>query len=80
MAFKVDDEVVVANRGYYRGEVGVVQHIVRRRGVVRRQAVDNAFNPIGSPYYEEYDEVWVLLDNGVWMQAFELRTVLKEGW
>lgn len=80
MAFKVDDEVVVANRGYYRGDVGVVQHVVHRRGVVRRQAVDNAFNPIGSSYYEEYDEMWVLLDSGLWFQDLELRIVLKEDW
>ena len=76
--FKVDDEVVVASRGYYRGEVGVVQHVAHRRGVVKRQAVDSAFNPIGSLYYEEYDELWVLLDNGVWMQDFEIRHVIED--
>lgn len=80
MAFEVGNEVVVSNRGYYRGDVGVVQHIVRRRGVVRRQAVDSAFKLIGSSYYEEYDEMWVLLDSGVWFQDLELRLVLKEGW
>lgn len=78
--FKLGDEVVVANRGSYRGEVGVVQHVAHRRGVVKRQAIDNAFNPIGSPYYEEYDELWVLLDNGVWFKDIELRMVLKEDW
>jgi len=80
MAFKLGDEVVVASRSYYRGDVGLVQHVLHRRGVVKRQGVDSAFNPIGSPYYEEYNELWVLLDNGVWMQDVELRLVLKEGW
>jgi len=78
--FKLGDEVVVANRSYYRGDVGLVQHVLHRRGVVKRQGVDNAFNPIGSPYYEEYDELWVLLDNGIWMQDVELRLVLKDEW
>lgn len=78
--FEIGDEVVVANRGYHRGEIGVVQHIAHRRGVVKRQAVDGAFNPIGSLYYEEYDEVWVLLDSGVWFKDVELRMVLKEDW
>lgn len=80
MTFKVDDEVVVANRGYYRGETCLVQHVVHRRGVVKRQAVDSAFNPIGSPYYEEYNETWMLLDNGLWFRDLELRMVLKEDW
>jgi len=80
MTFKLGDEVVATNRGYYRGDVGFVQHVLHRRGVVKRQAVDNAFNPIGSPFYEEYDELWVLLDNGVWMQDFEIRHVIKEEW
>lgn len=78
--FKVGDEVVVANRSYYRGEVGLVQHVAHRSGVVKRQAVDGAFNLIGNPYYDEYNEIWVLLDNGVWMQDWELRLVLKEDW
>jgi len=78
--FEVGDEVVVANRGYYRGDVGLVQHVLHRRGVVKRQAVDNAFNLIGTPFYEEYNELWVLLDNGVWMQDVELRLVLKDDW
>ena len=78
--FKAGDEVVVANRGYYRGEVGLVQHVLHRRGVVKRQAVDNAFNPIGNPYYEEYDDLWVLLDDGAWFKDVELRMVLKEDW
>ena len=78
--FEIGDDVVVANRGYYQKEVGVVQHVAHRRGVVKRQAVDSAFNPIGSPFYEEYDEVWVLLDSGFWFQDRELRLVLKEDW
>jgi len=80
MTFKIDDEVVVASRSYYRGDVGRVQHVLHRKGVVKRQAVDGAFNLIGSPFYEEYDELWVLLDNGAWMQDVELRLVLKDGW
>jgi len=80
MAFKLGDEVVVASRSYYRGDVGLVQHVLHRRGVVKRQGVDNAFNLIGSPYYEEYDELWMLLDNGVWMQDFEIRHVIKDEW
>ena len=80
MTFKVDDEVVVANRGYYRGEVGLVQHVAHRRGVVKRQSIDNAFNLVGSLYYDEYDELWVLLDNGAWFKDVELRLVLKEEW
>jgi len=80
MAFKLGDEVVVASRSYYRGDVGLVQHVLHRRGVVKRQGVDGAFNLIGTPYYEEYDELWVLLDNGVWMQDFEIRHVIKDEW
>jgi len=78
--FEVGDEVVVANRGYYRGDVGRVQHVLHRRGVVKRQAVDSALNLIGSLHYEEYDELWVLLDNGIWMQDFEIRHVIKDEW
>ena len=78
--FEVGDEVVVVKRGYYKNETSVVQHVVHRRGVVKRQSIDNAFNPIGSLYYDEYNEVWVLLDNGAWMQDVELRLVLKEDW
>jgi len=80
MTFKIDDEVVVASRSYYRREVGIVQHVLHRKGVVKRQGVDNAFNPIGSLHYEEYDELWMLLDNGVWMQDFEIRHVINEEW
>ena len=76
--FEVGDEVVVVKRGYYKNETSVVQHVLHRRGVVKRQSIDNAFNPIGSLYYEEYDELWVLLDNGVWMQDFEIRHVIED--
>jgi len=78
--FEVGDEVVVVNRSYYRGGVGLVQHVLPRRGVVKRQTVDGAFNLIGTPFYEEYNELWVLLDNGVWMQDFEIRHVIKDDW
>jgi hypothetical protein len=84
--FEVGDEVVVVKKGYYKNETAIVQHTLHRRGVVKRQAVDDAFNPIGNPYYEEYDEAWVLLDlptpskvDACWVRAEELQRV-EESW
>ena len=71
--FEIGDKVRVHNaHSYYKFDTGVVQHVAVRKGVAEQHYLDSGFNSVGK-YYDEYNETWVLLDNGIWFKDGELR-------